>query len=69
MKNLRRVRENKTLSLRDVAADFGINYSIVSLWERGLRTPSEVNAVKLEEYFNKSIDYLMAVDKHTVVMT
>lgn len=64
MKNLRRVRENKMLSLRDVATDLDVNYSIISYWERGKRVPSEDNATKLEEYFDKDIEYLLAQDEH-----
>lgn len=64
MRNLRRVRENKMMSLRDVAKDLDVNYSVISYWETGKRTPSEVNAHKLEGYFNKDIDYLLAKDEH-----
>lgn len=63
-KNLRRVRNNMGLSLRDVAADLDVNYSLISYWETDLRQPSERNIVKLEEYFDETIEYLMAKDEH-----
>lgn len=65
MRNLRRVRENKMLSLRDVGMDLDVNYSLISYWETGKRTPSKVNIIKLEEYFDEDIEYLMAEDVHT----
>lgn len=64
MRNLRRIRENKSLSLRDVGADLGVNYSLISYWEHGKRNPSKVNALKLEEYFGEDIEYLLELDKH-----
>lgn len=64
MRNLRRVRENKALSLRDVGEDLEVNYSIISLWERGHRNPSKRNIKKLEEYFGEKIEYLMEKDEH-----
>ena len=64
MRNLRRIRENKSLSLRDVGADLDVNYSLVSYWERGIRNPSERNIIKLEEYFELPIEYLLEDDEH-----
>lgn len=63
-KNLRRVRNDMGLSLRDVGADLDVNYSIISFWESGTRSPSRRNIIKLEKYFEKDIKYLMGVDEH-----
>lgn len=64
VRKLRKVREDKGLSLRDVSSDLGVDHSLISLWERSLRSPSEENKIKLELYFNRKIEYLLEEDEH-----
>lgn len=56
---LKRARESKDVSLRELADILDINYSVISYWERGYRYPSKENQEKLEKFFGRSIDDLM----------
>ena len=60
-KTIRKLRENKELPLRTVAAFLNIDQAILSKIERGKRKPSREHVVKLAEYFNvKENDLLIA---------
>lgn len=65
MKNLgetiRKLREEKELPLRTVAAYLDIDQAILSKMERGKRKPTREQVVKLAEYFKvKENDLLVA---------
>lgn len=49
---IRKLREEKELPLRTVAAYLDIDQAIVSKIERGLRKPSRDLVIKLAAYFN-----------------
>lgn len=58
---LRRLRENKELPLRTVAAYLDIDQAILSKIERGQRKPTREQVIKLAEYFKvKESDLLVA---------
>lgn len=42
-----------------VQMETGISQSILSQYENGLATPTTENLVKLAEYYNTSLDFLM----------
>jgi predicted nucleotidyltransferase/DNA-binding XRE family transcriptional regulator len=50
---IRRMREEKNLPLRKVAAYLDIDQAILSKMERGIRIPSKKIVVKLAKYFNE----------------
>lgn len=56
---LQQARDKKYISLRVLADEIGVNYTTLSLWERGLRNPSFHNQQKLEKYFGESIETLL----------
>lgn len=59
--NIRKLRENKELPLRTVAAYLDIDQAILSKIERGQRKPTREQVVKLAEYFKvKENDLLIA---------
>ena len=59
--NIRKLRENKELPLRTVAAFLGIDQAILSKIERGQRKPTREQVVKLAKYFKvKENDLLVA---------
>lgn len=59
--NIRKLRENKELPLRTVAAFLDIDQAILSKIERGQRKPTRDQVVKLAEYFKvKENDLLIA---------
>lgn len=49
--NIRKLREDKELPLRTVAAFLDIDQAILSKIERGQRKPTREQVVKLAEYF------------------
>lgn len=56
---LRELREDKGLRQEDVGALFGFGKSTVSQWESGKSQPEFKIVVKLADYFNVSVDYLL----------
>ena len=58
---IRKLREDKRMPLRTVAAFLDIDQAILSKIERGQRKPSREQVVKLAEYFKvKETDLLVA---------
>lgn len=54
---------NKTTAYK-VAQEAGVPYGSLTDWKSGRSTPASANLVKLADYFNVSIDYLMGRDKN-----
>ena len=59
MVGLREIRKKKKLNQQRVALDLNITREALSHYENGRRDPSLAMLVKLSEYFNVSIDYLI----------
>lgn len=60
MKNrLRELRENRQLHQTDVANATGINQKTLSNYENGVTDPNSYALIKLADFFNVSIDYLV----------
>lgn len=52
------IKEKKTTKYR-VAKDCGLNINIFTFWESGRQKPSLDALIKIANYFNVSIDYLV----------
>lgn len=59
MIGLREIRKKKKLNQQRVALDLNITREALSHYENGRRDPSLTMLVKLSNYFNVSIDYLI----------
>ena len=59
MVGLREIRKKKHLNQQRVAIDLNITREALSHYENGRRDPSLAMLVRLSEYFNVSIDYLI----------
>ena len=59
MVGLHAIRKNKGYSQLKVAMDLSISREAISYYENGLRCPNLEMLVKLSDYFNVSIDYLI----------
>lgn len=59
MTGLRNIRKNKGYSQLKVAMDLNISREALSYYENGQRCPNLEMLVKMSEYFNVSIDYLI----------
>ena len=59
MIGLREIRKKKKLSQLKVAMDLSISREALSYYETGKRSPDISMLVRLSNYFNVSIDYLL----------
>ena len=53
------LRQERGVSQRTAAGDLGISQALLSHYENGRRSPDIDMLVKMSEYFNVSIDYLI----------
>ncbi len=56
---LREIRKKKNYNQLKVAMDLSISRESLSFYETGKRSPDVEMLVRLSEYFNVSIDYLI----------
>ena len=56
---IKELRLSKNLKTQDLAVKVGVNQSSISNYESGLRTPSLEVLIRLAEFFEVSLDYLL----------
>ena len=66
MKKLIELRKEKKLTQSDLAEVLGISRQAYSNYEAGKRQPDNETMLKLAEYFNVSVDYLLGRDDKPV---
>ena len=59
MKGLKIIRKEKNLNQQKVAIDLNISREALSHYENGKRDPSLDMLIKMSDYFNVSIDFLI----------
>ena len=59
LKNLRKLRKEKNISMKKLGEDINVAESTISLYETGKREPDYETLKKIAEYFDVSIDYLL----------
>lgn len=59
MKGLKKIRKERRLTQLKVAMDLNISREALSHYENGKREPSIDMLIKMSEYFNVSIDFLI----------
>ena len=59
MKGLKQIRKERRLTQLKVATDLNISREALSHYENNKREPSIEMLVKMSEYFNVSIDFLI----------
>lgn len=59
LKGLKFIRKQRNLNQQKVAIDLNISREALSHYENGKREPSLDMLVKMSEYFNVSIDFLI----------
>ena len=62
---LKKIRKQKKLSQLKVAMDLAISREALSYYENGKRSPDMEMLIKLSDYFNVSIDYLIKGEEFT----
>ncbi len=53
------LREQKGMYQKDLAEIFNIEQATISNWEKGKRVPDSDMLIKISQFFNVSIDYLL----------
>lgn len=56
---LKQLREKKGISQLKLAMDLSMNQNSISRYETGVREADYATLIKLADYFNVSIDYLL----------
>ncbi len=56
---LRELRKEKNITMKKLGEIIGVAESTISLYENGKRQPDNVTLLKLADFFNVSVDYLL----------
>ena len=56
---LKDLRQEKQIGQVELAKEIGVSKGVISLWENQLREPGMSSLIKLANFFNVSIDYLV----------
>lgn len=67
MKRLKELRQKQGISQKDFASLISIPANTYNQWENGKRQPDNETMLKLAEYFNVSVDYLLGRDDNPPV--
>jgi transcriptional regulator with XRE-family HTH domain len=59
MEKLKELRKEKGISLKELGSVIGVAESTMSLYENGKRQPDYETLLKLAEYFDVTVDYLL----------
>lgn len=59
---LKELREEAGLSMLELAREIGVSDAAICKWENGLAEPKIGYIVKLAEYFDCPVDYLIGID-------
>lgn len=65
-KKLLQLRKSQNLQQTDLAKIIGCSDRSISIWERGLGTPSTDIVIKIANYFNVSTDFLLTNENNTI---
>lgn len=58
-KTLKKLREDNNISATKFSEDLNIHRGTLSNWETGRRTPDSQTLLKIADYFNVTVDYLL----------
>lgn len=62
MENLKALREAKKITQSKLGEYLGAKKSAISLWESGKRQPDQETLVRIANFFNVTVDYLLGRD-------
>lgn len=62
---LQRLREDADLNQTDIAEYLGIQQTVYSRYERGVRTIPLEHLIRLADFYNVSLDYLVGRTNNT----
>jgi transcriptional regulator with XRE-family HTH domain len=64
---LRDLRRNSNISGQKLGESLGVGKTTISAWENGVNYPNQETLIKIAEYFNVSVDYLLGVPSKKTV--
>lgn len=67
MKNLKTLRKNLNLTQQDCANYLGLSKTTLCYYEQGRMSPSIETTIKIADYFNCSVDYLLGHETQGIV--
>ena len=67
--NLKRLREEKGITQKELAEKLNSSASRISMYEQNRREPDLQTIIKIANLFNCSIDYLLGINKKKLVTT
>lgn len=59
LENLKNIREERNITQIKVSVDLGVSQELISRYELGYSFPQPNMLIKLADYFNCSVDYLL----------
>lgn len=59
MNRMKQLREERNLTMREASQRLGIPYTTYVNYEKGLREPNSEMLIRIANFFNTSIDYLL----------
>lgn len=62
-RRLQELRERRHMSRRTLSQLCGLSVNVISMYERGERTPSVKNLIQLADFFGVSVDDLLGRKK------
>ena len=66
LQRLRDLREDADLNQTDIAEYLGIQQTVYSRYERGMRTIPLEHLIRLADFYNVSLDYLVGRTNNTI---
>lgn len=57
--NLKKVRINNKISQQKLADEISVSRSTIAMWETGGSQPDNDNLMRIADYFNVTVDYLL----------
>ena len=66
---LSELRKDNGLTQRDLAEILGVSENSISLYERNINTPDDELKIKIANYFNVSLDYLLGATDKQIPLT
>lgn len=58
---LKMLRKEKNLGQTELAKALGVSKGTISLWENGLREPNMSSLIRIAQYFDVSVDFLVGI--------
>lgn len=68
MMRLKELRYQKNITQQKLAIDFNLSQNTISKWELGQANPDIATLIKLADYFNVTIDYLVGRSEQPIFM-